>query len=157
MICAIPIKPDQLLDYRVINGLAIQSMPISLVISSIEQITNVDREISINYNRHNLQLQMQNYSDEYILLMDSDVVMTDVNTVREMVSYLDNNESVGCVAVDTKGNISNHVTCALALIRNIHYRKVKFLSAPTICQCSLIGMICNSVYLEGISAYEIER
>ena len=116
-----------------------------------------NRELNINFNRATIQKSL-NTNEKYVLLLDSDVVMTDTSTVDGMCLCLESNPEIGCVAVPSKSNYHDaHVCCALAMIRTEIYHKIDFLTDPKKCQCLKIMDLCKSVYLLGYTAYEIDR
>ena len=155
----IPIKAGYGIPQIVLDGIASQLTETELVVSEMEPIPDVDRELSINANRHRLQGMIIDsvYVDKYIVLMDSDVVMTDPTAISSMCKYLDDNEWCGCVAIDTKGYTDpTHVVCACAVIRYDVYSNIDFLTTSQ-CQCCLVASYCKSQYLYEVSAYELER
>jgi len=149
------VKTGHVLDSKVLNGLATQNIPIDLLISPCTPVHNEKvRECSINRSRNELQRLASTIDTELVMLMDSDVVLTDPTTVSKMVAQLGYRKT--CVAVQTKDKLDNHVVTACAVIRKSDYDRIDYSSTPSICQCQLIAITCGSEYLIGINAYEIE-
>lgn len=161
MICLMPLKLGQKLDSRVLAGIVNQTVSIELFVSTNKPIINApNREYSINYNRHELQQFVPtDCTDNYIMLMDSDVVIEDTDAIEKLVSYLDNNPEINCVSIDTKniGIDINHVLCACSLIRRSCYKTIDYLMFPHICQCLVIKQMFGNICIPDIKACEIER
>lgn len=157
MIAVMPLKTGHTIHPEVLRGLTSQTVPIELLCVSSDPVPRCPREISINLNRHTMQGLVPT-DTEYVLLMDSDVVIESSETVETLIDYLATHLDVGCVAVDTKNtgnNDSTHVITALALIRYSDYIKIDYYSA--LCQCLQIGMRMPVVLHPTLRAYEVER
>lgn len=156
---AIPIKQGELISPIVLHGISSQTIHLNVVVSTQDPDLNEQREKSINNNRHQLQKCIVDYKEKYIVLLDSDVVLTDKNTIASMMSYLDENNDVGCVAIDTK-NLSmkdnSHVILACAVIRYEIYKTIDY-SKSYQCQCFIISSACTCRYINEISAYELDH
>ena len=156
MICLIAVKTGHIINSEVLKGIALQTIPLSLLVSPSDPVHNEHtRECSINKSRNELQRVASNIQDEFVLLLDSDVVMNDPQTVEKMVNYMD--DSFGCVCVQTKDTIDGHIIAACALIRTSVYKQLDYSSSPSVCQCSIIAMRCNTVYVPDVKAYEIDK
>jgi len=158
MIAIMPLLTGQRIPCACLHGIIEQTVSCEIVPhwqSAYER--KEPREISINDNRHFLQSTCRHY-EKYTLLIDSDVVIEDRLCVQKMIDYLDNNQDVGCVAVQTKAEICDkHIVCALALIRTEIYLIIDYASNPKDCQCVKIANVCTIKYLSGVTAHEIER
>lgn len=154
MICLMAVKTGHILDSRVMQGLVSQSVEIDLLLNPCDAVHNGRvRECSINRSRNELQRLASTIDTELVLLMDSDVVLTDPTTVSKMVAQLGDRKT--CVAVQTKDKLDGHVVTACAVMRKCDYDRIDFTSSPQMCQCQLIAITCGSEYLEGLKAYEL--
>jgi hypothetical protein len=148
------VKTGHILDSRVLRGLAMQDVEVDLLISPCNTVHNERvRECSINRSRNELQRIASTIDTELVLLMDSDVVLTDSSTVSKMVEQLGTRNT--CVAVQTKDKLDNHVVTACAVVHKSDYDRIDFSSTPSICQCSLIAITCGAEYLRGVEACEV--
>ena len=158
MLCIIPVRHDQKIKREVLSGIVSQTVLLDVHVHAMAPICSADvREISININRNQLRGNIGHIDEEFVLLLDSDVVMTDPSSVESMVDYLTGNPDIGCVAIDTKGGNCDptHVITACAVIRTKDYIRVNYLSSATQCQCMLISNVTKSRYLTNIAAKEI--
>ena len=156
MLCLMAVKTGHVLDSKVLNGLSTQNIPIDLLISPCTPVHNEKvRECSINRSRNELQRLASTIDTELVLLMDSDVVLTDPTTISKMVTQLGTRNI--CVAVQTKDKLDAHVVTACAVIRKSDYDRIDFTSSPQICQCQFIAITCGSEYIHGIEAYELTQ
>ena len=157
MIALMAVKTGHAIHPRVLDGIARQSTPLHLVVSPCAPVHNErTRECSINRSRNELQRIASGIElGGMVLLIDSDVCLVDDDTVALMAEYMTND--VGCVAVQTKPDLDNHVVTACALIRSSVYLDLDFSSTPSICQCNIIATKCKSVYLPDCNAFEIPK
>lgn len=159
MLCAIPLAPWQHVSDTVLSCIRSQTVPIQVHTDSAPAIHS-PRERNINASRQLLHDRLHSRNESYILLLDSDVVLSESTMVEKMVSYLDDpcNHDVGCVAIDTKGREQNpnHIICACALVRMSIYTKLHYASKID-CQCTLIRQLCKVVYLPDVYTFEVPR
>lgn len=154
MICLMPVKSGHIVHNEVLKGIASQTIPLNLFLNPTHAVHNEKvRECSINKSRNELQRIASKLEDEFVLLLDSDVVMNDPKTVESTIAYM--TDGIGCVCVQTKDKLDGHVVAACALIRMSVYKALDYSSTPSICQCSLIALNCNSVYVPNVLAYEV--
>ena len=115
------------------------------------------REQRINLNRHQCQqLFCRRYFHryEFVLLMDSDVVVTE-----EAVSRLLDEWKAGTVpCIDTKrtGKIDpdHGAVTSCALIHRADYEKVDYLGNIDKCQCRILGSLFHTFYVKDYSGFE---
>lgn len=160
MLVLIAKVPSDPLHSDVLRGLASQDIPVCLITAGAYPVHgNAMREVSINRSREVLHEMARHLSDKYVLLLDSDVVLTDPTTVSAMMAYLDASPEIAAVSINTKGEygLKGHVLASCCLIRMELYRVLDYSNQPTTCQCSMIAMRTNLEYLETISAYEIDK
>lgn len=112
-----------------------------------------DREININWNRHELQqVVREKYADvDLVLLMDSDVIAT-TGQLEALLNAFDGSP----LALRTKlFNTGKHICCACCLIRMEDYLSIDYIgSYVDLCQCGKIMDKFGVKYLEGFQASE---
>lgn len=149
-----PLLSGQLIAPEVIQGIANQTIAMPwLIHTEPARIKGVDREVNINANRQQLQQLAKGMNGKYVILMDSDVIMHDPNTIAKMLDALQHSDAQ-CLAVDTKGGHYDHVITALAIMRKDIYECVRFWATPSICQCKIIANMCKVEYIQGLKASE---
>lgn len=118
------------------------------------------REQRINLNRAQCQrLFLRRYFNqfEFILLVDSDVVVTE-----EAVSHLFDEWKAGAVpCINTKGpgeiDPDHGVVTSCALIHRADYAKVDYLGNLGKCQCRILGDAFETFYVEGCDGFEVRQ
>lgn len=115
----------------------------------------LNREININYNRHETQqLVKEQYSDaELVLLMDSDVIATDEQLNALLSSFKGIPLALRTKDFDTK----RHICCACCLLKMEDYLKIDYINEYVDdCQCSKIMRLFDVKYLDGYQAHEYQ-
>jgi len=124
------------------------------------------RETAINKARSWLQLAASKISSEYLVLLDSDVVILDAGVIERMVEWLQHNPDTLSVVVDTKdlewtqGQIETspkwgHKCCAFGVMRTADYLAMHL--SGTMCQCATIEAMGDIHIIPGHYATEIQR
>ena len=115
----------------------------------------LNREININYNRHETQKVVQEYySDaDLVLLMDSDVIATDEQLNALLSSFKGTPLALRTKDFDTK----RHICCACCLLKMEDYLKIDYINEYVDdCQCSKIMRLFDVKYLDGYQAHEYQ-
>lgn len=116
----------------------------------------LNREININYNRHETQqLVKEQYSDaDLVLLMDSDVIATDEQLNALLSSFKGTPLALRTKDFDTK----RHICCACCLLKMEDYLKIDYINEYVDdCQCSKIMRLSDVKYLDGYQAHEYQE
>lgn len=118
------------------------------------------REQRININRFQCQrifLRRYFHQYEYVLLMDSDVVVPEEAVCR----LLDEWKACTVPCIDTKctGKIDpdHGVVTSCALIHRADYEKVDYLGNIDKCQCRILGALFHTFYVKGCSGFEARQ
>ena len=115
----------------------------------------LNREININYNRHETQkLVQEHYSDaDLVLLMDSDVMATDEQLNALLSAFKGTPLALRTKDFDTK----RHICCACCLLKMEDYLKIDYINEYVDdCQCSKIMRLFDVKYLDGYQAHEYQ-
>lgn len=157
MMAIIPVAHGQVIKAQVIRGLYMQSITLEIaVVSGNPAPVHRLREGSINKNRHAAQ-QFYSGRGGFVLLLDSDVVLTDPCVIQLAVEKLKSRPDLIAIIIDTKGGRSPHNCCACCVIRDTDWARINYQSDSMECQCMKIGKLGPVEYLEGCFAYEIAR
>lgn len=114
-----------------------------------------DREININYNRHELQKSLKDRKDiDLVLLMDSDVIASD----EQLKALLDAFKGDPLALKTKQYPTGSHICCACCLMKFEDYLKIDYINTYVdVCQCLKIASLFNVSYLEGYQAKEFKR
>lgn len=117
-----------------------------------------NREININHTRHLLQQSLKDCDADLVLLMDSDVVVTE----NDLKILLDSFDGKNPICIDTKPKFwdrEHHVCCACCLMRFEDWQKIDYIDTfVDECQCSKIRELYPQVsYCNGIKGYELKK
>lgn len=152
-----PLKTGQAISAEVLHGISAQTVAMPLLIASADAFpAPATREVSINHTRHKLQDLARSFNHDYkarVLLLDSDVVMSDPNTIQALMDALKGDVVGACV--DTKG-VGGHVLASCCLMRWEHYELIRYWDKPEQCQCLKIANMGRIEYI-GIHAHEVKR
>lgn len=105
MIVLIPLSDKQCIDNRVLHGLQLQSVlctQLTCIAAGVESSQGIQspERIAGEIKSRTLQVQQAvNSTNEYILSMDRDIVLTDPNAIHEMIDCLWQNRELGAVAL----------------------------------------------------------
>ena len=116
----------------------------------------LNREININYNRHETQqLVKEQYADaDLVLLMDSDVIATDEQLNALLSSFKGIPLALRTKDFDTK----RHICCACCLLKMEDYLKIDYINEYVDdCQCSKIMRLFDVKYLDRYQAHEYQE
>ena len=154
-----PLKTGQTIHSDVLLGIASQTVPMPLLVVTADAYPSpAPREVSINATRHKLQDMARTFSPAYsslVLLLDSDVVMSDPSTIEAMRDALEADSSLIASAVDTKQS-GGHTLASCCLMRWEHYELIRYWDRPEQCQCLKIANMGRIEYI-GIHAHEVKR
>lgn len=151
---AMPIKTGQAISKLVLSCLYSQTTTGDLVVNSEDEIISATREISINFNRHKIQSIIRRLPCEYVLLLDSDVLMLSNNIVERFIEELEKDSELNAISVETQKN-SLHTMASCAMMRWQNYDSINFLYNPEKCQCLKIAELGKIKYLESANACEL--
>ena len=118
-----------------------------------------NREININHTRHLLQQSLKDCGADFVLLMDSDVVVTE----SDLEALLEACDGETPLCIDTKPDFwdrEHHVCCACCLMRFDDWQKIDYVGTYVDeCQCSKIRRMFfqNVHYLEGVRGMESDN
>ncbi len=133
----IPIAIGQAIGTGVLAGLQRQTISVNPVICAAEGVINSQR----NYSPERLQGEIRsrdlcvanavNIPGKYVLSIDRDIVLTDDNTLADMINVLDSDQSVGAVSL-WFGNVAKktvylpHISLQCCLFRRNLFCKLDF-------------------------------
>lgn len=155
MLIVTPILTGQTLHPKVCAGVASLGAP-WLVVSLDSAYPGYEREMSINFTRARLHGEAIKYLDnvQYVLLLDSDVVIPYPSAITEMKVMLADGYTAACL----KTKESDHVLGACALVRADFYRThLGPTDKPWECQCRRLARLGRVGYVDGFEGYEIPR
>lgn len=153
ILIATPMLLGQILHPEVIKGVADTGLP-WLISTSPNQLSIYCTEAEINLNRHKLQMEAWKLEWEYVVLLDSDVVMP-LGAIVDMRDAL--TDDLVTVAIDTKGHDWGHVITACAMMRRKDFERLRYLDGDICeCACKKIARLGKIKYV-GPSAYEVNR
>ena len=112
---------------------------------------DLSREANINVNRARLQSLYRTKLHRkypYVILMDSDVVVTKDDLVKLVEAWKPN--TTPCIR--TKRVDGDHVCCACCFMLGEDYIKVNYLEHPRQCQCLKVQ---NPYYVDGLQGSEV--
>jgi hypothetical protein len=166
----------QFIDSKVLYGISIQTIPIKLFIITrpIDFYDDEDalkglKSMTISRNIAKEKV-VSNYTENYVLMLDSDVVLNYKKIVETMINFLDKNPKVGACAINTKNYLfnfddaeKNHLNTACMLIRTNILKQLTFRNTDhNVCNCAYLtkdiynlGYECK--YIRDIRVFEIER
>lgn len=128
-----PLADGHAIAKEVLAGIVMQDYPLKLVPLSRPQ-DQTNRRISECLCRNELRAFC---TGEYVMMMDSDVVLRSPHTVKAMVSMLSATPEIEAVAVDTKGQVVHgHTVIACMVVRSTSLGKKPFrMATPEGCVC----------------------
>ena len=126
------------------------TLGIPRMVSELAPMPSGVREIDININRHRLQRKFLSLRRDFdfVLLIDSDVVITPDVLPALLASWKPG--TTPCI--NTKGATTGHIITSCALVSVEDYSAINYLDRPDVCQCLKLP---NPFYLEGYSGREI--
>ena len=146
-------RSGESLHSDVMRGLAMQTIPINVYIITNDPLTCVSREVSINYNRHLLQsiARKDAHNSEYVLLIDSDVVLTSSDVVERLIDRLvSKTDLVAACACTKPDGYSDHVVTSCAVMRRSVWDVVRYMDRPDVCQCLKIAALGGVEYVDSL-------
>jgi hypothetical protein len=164
----------QMIDEKVLEGIANQTVPITILpitrpVSFYEDEDQLKGLKSMTEER-NIAAGYIPSTEQYVLYLDSDVVLIDGNTVALMINELIRDSKIGACAVFTKNRKidfdsaeKRHLNTACMLIRVPVIKNLVFRNEDhNVCNCYYLtkdiyalGYKCK--YLRNVFAYEIPR
>jgi len=150
MIVLIPVSDKQIIDSRVLHGLQLQSVPctqLTCIAAGVENSQGIQspERIAGEIRSRNFQVQQAiNCTDDFVLSLDRDIVLTDPNAIHEMIDCLWQNRELGAVAMwFGKGRKTTvwlpHVHLKCVLFRREVLSKIDF------DKTDVRGCTCNAV------------
>jgi len=176
MICLMPLKDGHKIPHEVYAALAGQTIAIDILCLTRpryedDRVQTPDGSyVSHGYKSQamcrNLLINSLSTSDEYVMMMDSDIVLTNPTAIGACVSYLTHNPSVGSVHLDVKkyeDKLPGHIAIACVVARRKLLQKITIESEPNWCNCySFVRGIqaqafeCRYLPLDEKAGFEIE-
>jgi hypothetical protein len=150
MIVLIPISDKQRIDSRVLHGLQLQSVPciqLSCIAAGVENSQGIQSlgRIAGEIRSRTLQVQQSiNCTDEYILSMDRDIVLTDPNATHEMIDCLWQNKDLGAVALWFGQGMKTTVWLPHVHLKCVLFRR-EVLARIDFDKTDVRGCTCNAV------------
>lgn len=123
-----------------------------LVVTSDAPYPSGVREYNINHTRNLAQERARAYVHDYVLLLDSDVVLPAVDFLDEMKSMLATHHVGACMCTKP----SDHILAACCLMRTDDYYKLRYMDNPFCCQCRQIAALGGVGYIS-VMAHEVAR
>lgn len=118
------------------------------------------REHRINLNRYQCQqlfCRLYFHRYEYVLLMDSDVVVPEEAVYRLLDEWKAG--TVPCIDTKCTGKIDpgHGVVTSCALLHRADYEKVDYLANLDKCQCRILGSLFHTFYVKDCSGFEVRQ
>lgn len=145
----IPIAIGQVIGAGVLAGLQRQTVSVNPVICAAEGVINSQR----NYSPGRLQGEIRsrelcvanaaNIPGKYVLSIDRDIVLTDENTLADMIKALDSEPSTGCIAL-WFGRCAKttvylpHISLKCCLFRRSVFCNLDFTKCQAGCTCQTV-------------------
>lgn len=126
-----PIADGQGLHSHVVNGLGMQNVKYNLRI-----ISRPRNEICQTISECESRNLLRKYASEDVTIwMDSDVVLTSPNDIKDAVAFLYNHHEWEAGAFDTRGLWREHISIAFMAVRTHWVKAIDFVYRQGMCCC----------------------